>query len=165
MSEFFRAILTNEIDSIPRRAISFAKEKVLTEDEQQLSHRDFYDLIKNFLRKKYEIDLKTFESLNSSSNSNLILSFIMYYKNYNKYLIYFIVCYILFCYDPPVDRNLEGKVIKKHIKSYWKNYKETLKLLLIDVNLFLLNRSFHSLKYKKLKTKFLRLIIMKLKTI
>jgi hypothetical protein len=37
---------------------------------------------------------------------------------------------LLFVFDASGDRNLEGKLAKRHIKSYWDQYKETFKLVL-----------------------------------
>ena len=54
LSSLFKSILTEEIDSIPRRSVSFAKEKVFSQDEQQMAQKNFYDHIKNYLVDEYK---------------------------------------------------------------------------------------------------------------
>lgn len=58
----FGRILGTEIDSIPRRSISFAKEKIFSEDEQIVSRKYFYDHIKNFLSDEFREDLIRLEN-------------------------------------------------------------------------------------------------------
>lgn len=37
---------------------------------------------------------------------------------------------VLFAYDAPGDRNLEGKLAKRHIKSYWESFELTFEAIL-----------------------------------
>ncbi|CAF0861948.1 unnamed protein product [Brachionus calyciflorus] len=109
LAVLFKNMLTEEIDSIPRRSVSFAKEKIFSQDEQHMAQKNFYEHIKHFLVDEYNNSLYLIES---SSAHNIDVG------------------YILYCYDAPADRNREGNIAKKHIKSYWKNYEKTLSLIL-----------------------------------
>ncbi|RNA08178.1 hypothetical protein BpHYR1_011693, partial [Brachionus plicatilis] len=115
LAPLFDRMLSTEIDSIPRRSISFAKEKIFSGDEQLMSKKYLNEHLKKFLTDEYTADLAELDS-----GQNLEIG------------------YILYSYEPHADRNLEGKIAKKHIKSYWKNYEKTLALILrkakIDIN-------------------------------
>lgn len=61
LGKLFRSILTEEIDSVPRRAVSFAKEKLYSQDDQQMAQKSFYDLVRNYLSDEYKVDLQKIE--------------------------------------------------------------------------------------------------------
>lgn len=54
----FVTILAEEIDSIPRRTISFAREKVYTHDDQQTAQKNFYDIIRAYLVDECKRDIE-----------------------------------------------------------------------------------------------------------
>lgn len=41
---------------------------------------------------------------------------------------------VLFAYEAPGDRNLEGKLVKRHIKSYWESFELTFEAILKNSN-------------------------------
>lgn len=74
LTYLFDRILCSEIDSIPRRSISFAKEKIFSEDEQIVSKKYFYEHVKNFLFDEFREDLNRLENQqNIDSEKKIIL--------------------------------------------------------------------------------------------
>ena len=61
--------------------------------------------------------------------------------NYLRDIVFNQVLVILFGYDAPGDRNLEGKLAKRHIKSYWENYEKTYGMLLRSASNIELNET------------------------
>ncbi len=109
LSEYFQLLSTEEINSMPRRALYQAREKIYSIDDQQSVQKRFYSLAKNFLSEENESRMKTFDSTN------------------------FNIACLLYSYEAPGDRNAEGVIVKRHIASHWRGYEETFGILLTKV--------------------------------
>ena len=62
--------LTEEIDSIPRRSTYFAREKVYTEDDQQIMQKNVYETIKNYLNEETKLGINELQSGETSIDSD-----------------------------------------------------------------------------------------------
>ena len=64
-----QAGLTDEIDSIPRRSTYFAREKVYTEDDQQIMQKNVYETIKSYLNEETKLGISELQSGETSIDS------------------------------------------------------------------------------------------------
>lgn len=69
LGELFKSILAEELDSMPRRIKSLAREKVYSEDEQRAAQKGFYDQLKTYLAEQYNHDLSKQESISESERN------------------------------------------------------------------------------------------------
>ncbi len=65
--------LTEEIDSIPRRSTYFAREKVYTEDDQQIMQKNVYETIKNYLNEETKLGINELQSGETSIDSETFI--------------------------------------------------------------------------------------------
>lgn len=120
--ELLKTILKEEIDSIPRGTFSQAREKLYGKDDQEYHKQIVQDKVQAVLNKENQKALVQLE--NSTFDAR----------------------FLLFSYEATEHRNAQGKIAKHSICTNWKNYEQTLKLLLsksfrvnlneLDLNLF-----------------------------
>ena len=101
LSEFFQMLLIEEIETIPRRAVYEARERVYSVDEQMNVKCRVELLISNFQDKQ---ELQQQGEINMS--------------------------YILYAYEAHGELNAEGQLVKRHVHTNWQAYEQTLKLLM-----------------------------------
>jgi len=100
LSEYFQQLLIDEINTMPRRALYEAREKVLTIDEQQNVQKRFYSLVKAYV-----------DEIHNEIKQEMAID----------------MNYYLYGYEAPGDRNAEGHLLKKHVHLNWQANEETFK--------------------------------------
>ena len=106
LSEFLQNFIVDEINTMPRRAIYEAREKVLTIDEQQNAQKRLYSLVKIYV-----------DDIHGETKKEAGLA----------------LTYLLYGYEAPGDRNVDGHVLKRHVHSNWQANEETLKKIMHHV--------------------------------
>ena len=92
LREYIQKLLIEEINTMPRRALYEAREKILTIDEQQNAQKRFYSLVKSYV-----------DDFHTETKQEVVLD----------------ISYFLYGYEAPGDRNADGHVLKKHLHSNW----------------------------------------------
>ena len=67
LKELFKSILSEEIDAMPRRIKSLAREKVYSQDEQRAAQKAFYDHLRAYFSNE---DVSKQTNLDSDLDSN-----------------------------------------------------------------------------------------------
>lgn len=82
----FKSIISEEIDTMPRRTISLGREKLFSQDEQLQAQKDLFDLIQKHLVQENKTVL---EKLSSSQELDglirILLSIITIIMNYDRF--------------------------------------------------------------------------------
>jgi hypothetical protein len=108
-------LLTHELNTMPKRVFYLNRERLLTSEENIEKNRLLFDCLNQYT---YEHSQRTLKFMSDAKD----------------------VSYLLYAYDVRVEKNREGKPTRRHKSMFWRNYEQTLVLIITKVSLLFVCR-------------------------